>query len=76
MIKREAGRARLRRADIEKLGGALQAWGGTYENEMYDGARHGWMIPGGKAYQPAQAERGFEKLIALLDGTLRSPVAA
>jgi carboxymethylenebutenolidase len=61
---------------IKKLGGALQAWGGTYENETYDGARHGWMIPGGKVYQPAQAERGFKKLIELLDGTLRSPVAA
>ncbi len=58
---------------IEQLGLALQAWGGSYENETYDGARHGWMIPGGKAYHPEQAERGFAKLTALLDGTLRSP---
>jgi carboxymethylenebutenolidase len=61
---------------IEKLGGALQAWGGAYENETYDGARHGWMIPGGKVYNPEQAERGFAKLMKLLDGTLRSAVAA
>jgi carboxymethylenebutenolidase len=61
---------------IAKLEGALEAWGGAYESETYDGALHGWMIPGGKVYQPAQAERGFEKLIELLDETLRSPVAA
>ena len=61
---------------IEKLGRALQAWCGPYENETYDGALHGWMVPGGKAYNPECAERGFAKLIALLDSTLRSPVAA
>ena len=61
---------------IAKLEGALEAWGGSYESETYDGALHGWMIPGGKVYQPAQAERGFAKLIELLDETLRSPVAA
>jgi carboxymethylenebutenolidase len=60
---------------VEKLGGALQEWGGTYESETYDGALHGWMIPGGKAYNSEQAERGFAKLMALLDSTLRSPVA-
>jgi carboxymethylenebutenolidase len=61
---------------IEKLGGALQAWGGTYGNETYEGALHGWMIAGGNVYHPEQAERGFAKLMALLDSTLRSPVAA
>jgi carboxymethylenebutenolidase len=61
---------------IAKLEGALEAWGGAYESETYDGALHGWMIPGGKVYQPVQAERGFEKLIELLDSTLRSPIAA
>ena len=60
---------------VEKLDAALQAWGGTYESETYDGALHGWMIPGGKVYHPEQAERGFAKLMALLDSTLRSPVA-
>jgi len=59
---------------IEKLGAALQAWGGKYENEMYEGALHGWMIAGEKRYHPEQAERGFAKLMALLDSTLRSPV--
>lgn len=58
-------------AAIEKLGRALTSWGGVYENETYEGARHGWMIAGGKAYHPEQAERGFAKLMALLDGALR-----
>src|SRR6478672_10896077 len=33
---------------IAKLDEALEAWGGAYESETYGGARHGWMIPGGK----------------------------
>ena len=61
---------------IEKLGHALRAWRGAYENETYDGALHGWMIPGGRVYHPEQAERGFEKLMALLGSTLRAAVVA
>ena len=60
---------------IEKLEAALQAWGGIYESETYDGALHGWMIAGGKAYHPEHAERGFAKLMGLLDSTLPSPVS-
>jgi carboxymethylenebutenolidase len=59
-------------AAIEKFESALEAWGGTYESETYP-ARHGWMIPGGKVHEPAEAERGFAKLIGLFDDTLRSP---
>jgi carboxymethylenebutenolidase len=56
---------------IEELDRALQAWGGKYENETYDGALHGWMIADhSKVYNPEQAERGFAKLMALLDSTL------
>jgi carboxymethylenebutenolidase len=58
---------------IAKLERALRAWGGAYESETYEGALHGWMIPGGKSHHPEQAERGFAKLMALLDGTLRAP---
>jgi carboxymethylenebutenolidase len=61
---------------IEKLDKALEEWGGTYESETYEGARHGWMIPGGKVHNPEQAERGFAKLIALFDSALGSTVAA
>jgi len=60
---------------IEKLNASLRAWGGVYESEIYDGALHGWMVPGGRAYYPEQAERGFVKLMELLDSELRTPVA-
>ncbi len=60
---------------IEKLRAALRAWGGMYESETYEGALHGWMIAGGRVYHAEQAERGFAKLMALLDGTLHAHVA-
>jgi carboxymethylenebutenolidase len=60
---------------IEKFDSALEEWGGSYESEVYEGAKHGWMIPG-KVYNPEQAERGFEKLMDLFDNALRSPVSA
>lgn len=61
---------------VEKLEAALRSWGGTYQSETYDGALHGWMIAGGKAYHPEHAERGFVKLMELLDNTLRAPAPA
>ena len=57
---------------IEKLEWALQSWAGSYESEMYS-ARHGWMIPGREVHNPKEAERGFAKLMEVLDETLRSP---
>jgi carboxymethylenebutenolidase len=54
---------------IEKFEWALSSRGGEYESEMYD-ARHGWMIPGGGAYDAKNAERGFEKLMQLFDDSL------
>ena len=58
---------------IKTLESALEAWGGTWQSEIYDGAMHGWMIPGGRAYHAEHAERGFIKLMELLDGTLKVP---
>lgn len=56
---------------IEKFERALTAWGGTYESETYDGALHGWTVPDhAGAYNPAQAERAFQKLTALLERAL------
>ncbi len=55
---------------IEKLDRALAAWGGRYESEIYDGARHGWTVPDNPAYNEPQAERAFAKLIDLFDSTL------
>jgi len=60
---------------IEKLDRALEAWGGTFESEVYAGAQHGWMVAGREVHHPEQAARGFAKLMALLDETLKSPAA-
>jgi carboxymethylenebutenolidase len=59
---------------IEKFEWALRSWGRSYESELYD-AKHGWMIPGGRVYDPENAERGFEKLMQLLDDSLQSAEA-
>jgi carboxymethylenebutenolidase len=57
-------------AAIQKFEKALADWGGSYESETYP-ARHGWMIPGREVYEPEQSARGFDKLIELLDETLK-----
>ena len=59
---------------ITKFEDALREWGGSYESETYP-ARHGWMIPGREVHHPAEAARGFSKLIELFDNSLRTPVA-
>ncbi|HKN59543.1 MAG TPA: dienelactone hydrolase family protein [Candidatus Acidoferrales bacterium] len=58
---------------IEKLGRALGAWGGEYESETYEGARHGWTVPDSNSavYNQPQAERAFGKLTALFAETLK-----
>ena len=55
---------------IAKLEDALRAWGGSFESEVYTDARHGWTVPGGKAYNRAEAEKAYVKLIALLKKAL------
>lgn len=56
---------------IATLDQALKGWGGQYESEIYSGAQHGWMIEGRDSYNPEQANRGFAKLMALLDAALK-----
>jgi carboxymethylenebutenolidase len=51
---------------IEKLDDALKGWGGVYQSEIYDGARHGWTVPGRPVYDKAASERHFVKLFDLL----------
>jgi carboxymethylenebutenolidase len=51
---------------IEKLNDTLKAWGGTYRSEVYEGARHGWTVPGRDVYDERQSERHYEKLFNLL----------
>jgi carboxymethylenebutenolidase len=60
-------------AAIEKLDRALDAWGGRYESEVYEGARHGWTVPDSPVYNQPQAERAFQKLTELFAETLRNP---
>jgi carboxymethylenebutenolidase len=56
---------------ISRFEATLKAWGGRYESETYEGALHGWTVPGGHVYNYAQAERAFEKLIQLFAETLK-----
>lgn len=55
---------------IERLNRALEAWGGTYESEVYEGAYHSWTVPDSPVYNQPQAERAFEKLTSLFAETL------
>lgn len=55
---------------IEKLNDTLKAWGGHYQSEVYEGARHGWTVPGRDIYNPTQAERHYQKLFDLLKRNL------
>ena len=55
---------------IEKLNDTLKAWGGAYDSEVYEGAKHGWTVPGRDVYNEKQAERHYQKLFALLKRTL------
>jgi carboxymethylenebutenolidase len=57
-------------AAIQAFEDALKAWGGQYESETYEGARHGWTTLDNPAYNPAQASRAYEKLKALFAETL------
>jgi len=56
---------------IEKLNGALEAWGGKYESEIYEDAYHGWTALDSPVYSSPQAERAFQKLSELFAETLK-----
>jgi|SRR5579864_4654267 len=56
---------------IHKLGEALNRWGGQYENDVYEGARHGWTTLDAPVYNQPQAERAFARLSALLAKALK-----
>jgi carboxymethylenebutenolidase len=55
---------------IARLDETLKGWGGTFQSEMYDGARHGWTVPGRDVYDEKQAERHYEKLFDLMKRTI------
>ena len=58
---------------IAELTKVLQAWGGRFESEIYEGARHGWTVPDSHAYNEPQAERAYGKLMGLFRETLELP---
>jgi carboxymethylenebutenolidase len=58
-------------AAIEKLEQALAAWGGNYQSETYEGAKHGWTSADSGVYNEAQAARAYTKLKELLSDSLR-----
>jgi dienelactone hydrolase len=49
----------------------LRDWRGAFQSETYEGALHGWTVPGRDIYNELQAERAFEKGIELFDATLK-----
>jgi carboxymethylenebutenolidase len=55
---------------IERFEKALTAWGGKFESETYKGAFHGWTTPDSPAYNAAQADRAFSKLVELFGESL------
>ena len=56
--------------DIKVLEAALEKWGGDYRNETYQGALHGWTVPGRNVYNEPQAEVAFERLTETLRAAL------
>ena len=56
---------------IDKLEGALRAWGGRFGSEVYEGAGHGWTVPDASVYDKAAAERAFKALTDLFGQTLK-----
>ena len=55
---------------VATLEQALRDWHGAFQSETYEGARHGWTVPGRPVYNELQAERAFEKLVELFESTL------
>ena len=53
-------------AQIAKLDDTLKGWGGKFQSEVYEGALHGWTMPGREIYNEKQAERHYEKMLDLM----------
>jgi carboxymethylenebutenolidase len=55
---------------IDKLRAALDEAGVQYGSEVYDGAKHGWVVRDHRAYNPAQSERAWKSMVALFKEAL------
>ena len=60
-------------AEKETLRTAFAAAKLPAEIEVYAGAQHGWCPPDSRVYNQAQAERAWERLIALFGTALKGP---
>lgn len=56
---------------VKVLESALRDWHGAFESEFYEGALHGWTVPGRDVYNEIQAERAFHKMVELFEATLK-----
>src|SRR5579863_2098989 len=50
---------------VKILEASLRDWHGAFESDFYQGALHGWTVPGRDVYNEVQAERAFEKMVEL-----------
>jgi carboxymethylenebutenolidase len=55
---------------VATLEQALRDWHGAFQSEVYQGAKHGWTVPGRDVYNELQAERAFEKEVELFETSL------
>ena len=56
---------------ISKFESSLRAWGGEFQSEVYEHARHGWTVPDSQAYARAEAEKAYGRLTSLLIDALK-----
>jgi carboxymethylenebutenolidase len=55
---------------IEKLRAALDDANVAYASDVYDGAKHGWVVRDHRAHNPAQAERAWKRMTGLFQEVL------
>ena len=55
---------------IRNFESELRKWGGKFGSDTYEGALHGWTVPGGPIYHHDQAEVAFQKLTGVLSNAL------
>ena len=55
---------------IANLDDALMEWGGEFASDVYETAGHGWTVPDSPVYDEAEAEKAYDKLIALFRRSL------
>ena len=56
---------------IEKLRRDFDAAGVRYASDVYEGAKHGWMVKDHRAHNPPQAENGWKCMVAFFKEALR-----